>query len=113
MAGLARLVPEKGIALDFSAIVYIAPLKNNFGNGEHYSRATSDFQVISQIWPSQQRDNVENIIISLIVISQGLRLEIERKLMCALHSCIQNLENFHAFNCGYQSDRGFPCVDGN
>jgi hypothetical protein len=35
MAGLARLVPEKGIALDFSAIVYIAPLKNNFGNGEH------------------------------------------------------------------------------
>jgi hypothetical protein len=31
------------------------------------------------------------------VTSQDLRLDIERKQMCALHSCIENLRNFHAF----------------
>jgi hypothetical protein len=31
------------------------------------------------------------------VTSQDVRLEIERTPKCALHSCIENLENFHAF----------------
>jgi hypothetical protein len=47
------------------------------------------------------------------VTSQELRLAIERKQRCALHSCIENLANFRAFNETYQSDRGFACVDGN
>jgi hypothetical protein len=39
-----------------------------------------------------------------IVTSQDVRLEIERKQMCALHSCIENLGNFRAFNKTCQSD---------
>jgi hypothetical protein len=31
------------------------------------------------------------------VTSQDVRLEIKRKRKCALHSCIENLGNFHAF----------------
>jgi hypothetical protein len=31
------------------------------------------------------------------VTSQDMRLEIERKQLCALHSCIENLGNFFAF----------------
>jgi hypothetical protein len=33
-----------------------------------------------------------------LLTSQDVRLEIERKKMCALHSCIKNLGNFRAFN---------------
>jgi hypothetical protein len=32
-----------------------------------------------------------------IVCSQDVRLEINRKLKCGLHSCIENLGNFRAF----------------
>jgi hypothetical protein len=32
-----------------------------------------------------------------LVTSQDLRQEIERKLLCALHSCIDNPGNFRAF----------------
>jgi hypothetical protein len=45
--------------------------------------------------------------------SQDVRLEIERTPKCALHSCIENLGNFRAFNKTNQSDRGFACVNGN
>jgi hypothetical protein len=47
------------------------------------------------------------------VTSQDVRLEINRNPKCALHSCIENPGNFHAFNKTYQSDRGFACVNGN
>jgi hypothetical protein len=47
------------------------------------------------------------------VTSQDARLEINRKPKCALHSCIENLGNFRAFNKTYQSDQGFACVNGN
>jgi hypothetical protein len=38
------------------------------------------------------------------VTSQDVRLEIERKELCVLHSCIENLGNFRAFNKTCQSD---------
>jgi hypothetical protein len=38
------------------------------------------------------------------VTSQDVRLEIERTQKCALHSCIENLGNFRAFNKTCQSD---------
>jgi hypothetical protein len=34
---------------------------------------------------------------SMVVTSQDVRLEIERTQKCALHSCIENPENFRAF----------------
>jgi hypothetical protein len=37
------------------------------------------------------------ICFSRAVTSQDLRQEIVRKTMCALHSCIESLENFCAF----------------
>jgi hypothetical protein len=33
------------------------------------------------------------------VTCRNLRQEIEREQICALHSCIENPENFRAFNC--------------
>jgi hypothetical protein len=39
----------------------------------------------------------QNSSLRSIVTSQDVRLEIERRQKCALHSCIENLGNFRAF----------------
>jgi hypothetical protein len=77
-------------ATDTSADISGARTEDNAGA----SNKSADTDKRKALEQPETRDVPER---SAPVTSQDVRLEIERKQLCALHSCIENMGNFRAF----------------